>query len=49
MARVEKMENIAPSEVDQTVLDYESEGATVTKTDQGDGKWTVTATWPDEE
>ncbi len=40
--------DIPDSAVDQVVEDFESEGCTVTKTRQTDGKWTVKAVCPDE-
>ena len=46
MARIEELTDIPPSEVDQVVEDYRSEGADVKKTKQPDGNWTVTAILP---
>jgi hypothetical protein len=43
--RSETLSDIPDSEVNQVVGDYESEGATVTKTKQSDGTWTVIAKW----
>ena len=40
--------DIPESDVNQVVEDFESEGCTVEKTPQPDGKWTVTATCPDD-
>ncbi len=37
---------IPSDQVDQVVSDFESEGATVTKSQQPDGTWTVVATFP---
>lgn len=47
MPRVETLTDIPDTEVDQVVNDFKSEGATVTKTRQANGMWTVVATFPD--
>jgi hypothetical protein len=47
MPRVEVLTDIPDSQVDQVVEDFESEGATATKTRQANGLWTVRATFPD--
>lgn len=47
MPRVEELTDIPESEVDEVAGDFESEGATVQRIDQGGGKWTVRATFPD--
>lgn len=47
MAKVEQLTDIPQNEVDQVVADFESEGANVTKSQQKDGNWEVTATFPD--
>jgi hypothetical protein len=41
------LRNVPDSEVDQVVSDFESEGANVERTQNPDGTWTVTATFPD--
>jgi hypothetical protein len=38
---------VPDSKVNEIVGDFESEGASVTKTQQANGNWTVTATFPD--
>jgi hypothetical protein len=43
MAQTITLTGIADSTVDQVVGDFQSEGATVTKTKQADGTWTVVA------
>ena len=40
--------DIPESDVDEVVSDFESEGCTTKKEKQTNGKWTVTATCPDE-
>lgn len=45
MPRVEELNNIPPSEVDEVVADFQSEGADVEKIKQPDGNWTVKATF----
>ena len=47
MARIEELTDIPPSEVDEVVADFKSEGATVKKIKQADGKLTVRATFKD--
>lgn len=44
-----KLTDIPGGDVDEVVRDFESEGATVEKTEQPNGMWTVTATFPDPE
>ena len=44
----EILTNIPDSEVDEVVRDFESEGASVEKTQNTDGTWKVTATFPDD-
>lgn len=46
MGKERTLTDIPDSDVQQTVEDFESEGATVEKTKQADGNWTVKATWP---
>ncbi|MGA2465844.1 MAG: hypothetical protein ABSH06_16010 [Thermodesulfobacteriota bacterium] len=46
MPRVETLTDIPDNDVDKVVSDFESEGATVTKTRQANGMWTVVATFP---
>ena len=41
------LRNVPNSDVDEVVGDFESEGATVEKTENSDGTWNVTATFPD--
>jgi len=43
MSRVEELNDIPSSEVDEVVSDYQSEGAEVEKVEQPDGGWTVRA------
>ena len=45
MERVEELEGIPSSDVDEVVSDFESEGAKVEKSKQADGNWTVKATF----
>ena len=45
MAKQENLNNIPDSEVNEVVSDFESEGATVTKTQNPDGTWNVIAIW----
>lgn len=47
MARVEELNDIPPSEVDEVISDYESEGAEVEKIKQSNGNWTVRAVFQD--
>lgn len=49
MPKTEILTDLPDSELAQVVEDFESEGATVSKTKQPDGLWTVTATFPDDE
>lgn len=46
MPRTETLTDVPDSDVDEKVRDFESEGATVTKTKQTGGKWTVVAKFP---
>lgn len=48
MATVKVLEDIPESDVDQVIRDFESEGCTVEKKEQPNGKFTVRATCPDE-
>ena len=41
------LRNVKNSEVAQVEEDFKSEGATVEKTQNPDGTWNVTATFPD--
>ncbi len=41
------LDNVPNSEVKQVAEDFESEGATVTKTQNPDGTWNVVADFPD--
>jgi hypothetical protein len=41
-----ELTDIPSNEVDQVIQDFESEGCTVNKIQQPDGKWTVIATCP---
>ena len=41
------LKDIPEADVDQVVKDFESEGCTVSKEKQPNGKWTVTADCPD--
>jgi len=45
MASVEELTDIPPSDVDEVIGDYLSQGATVKKIKQTDGNWTVRATF----
>jgi len=47
MSRVEKLENIPESDVEEIVSDFKSEGASVEKIREPDGQWTVQATFPE--
>jgi hypothetical protein len=47
MSRIEELESIPNSDVEEVISDFESEGAQVEKIQQDDGKWTVRATFPD--
>ena len=49
MGRQEVLTDVPDSDVNEVVGDFESEGATVEKTKQPDGNWTVTATFPNGE
>lgn len=49
MARVEVLTDVPGNKVDKIVSDFERAGAQVAKTEQQNGKWTVTATFPDKE
>ena len=40
--------DIPPDQIDEVVADFQSEGCTVTKVEQADGKWTVNADCPDQ-
>jgi hypothetical protein len=46
MSRKEVLPDVLEHEVDEIVDDFESEGATVEKTKQANGLWTLTATFP---
>lgn len=46
MPNVETLTDVSDSDVDQIVSDFEKAGATVTKTKQANGLWTVKATFP---
>jgi len=46
MAHTVVLTDVPASRVDDVVTDFESEGATVSKTLQPNGKFTVTATFP---
>ncbi len=48
MATEKVLTDIPASDVDEVVSDFESEGCTVKKEKQPDGKYTVRATCPDE-
>ena len=48
MPRIEELDNIPNSDVEEVISDYESEGAQVEKIQQDDGRWTVRATFPDQ-
>jgi len=47
MSRIEELDNIPNSDIEEVISDFESEGAQVEKIPQDDGKWTVRATFPD--
>ncbi len=47
MSIVRTLKDIPESEVDEIVKDFESEGCTVEKEKQPNGKWTVRATCPE--
>jgi len=47
MVTVKVLEDIPESDVDQILSDFESEGCTVEKKEQLNGKFTVRATCPD--
>jgi hypothetical protein len=40
------LKDVPAEDVEQVVADFEAQGATVTKTQQPDGKFTVTAVFP---
>jgi hypothetical protein len=44
--RTETLDQVPDDQLADVVRDYESEGATVTKTRNPDGTWKVTATFP---
>jgi len=48
MATVKVLKDIPESDVNQVISDFESEGCTVEKEKQPNGKFTVRATCPDE-
>lgn len=49
MPRIEILRDVPDSEVDEVMQDFRDDGATnVRKDKQLDGKWTVTATYPDQ-
>jgi hypothetical protein len=48
MATVQVLKDVPESDVDQVISDFESEGCTVEKEKQPNGKYTVRATCPDE-
>ena len=48
MTTVKVLKDIPESDVDQVVSDFESQGCTVKKEQQSNGKYTVRATCPDE-
>lgn len=47
MSTIEELRDIPDGDVDEVIADYESEGADAVKIPQGDGNWTVRATFPD--
>ncbi len=47
MPKIKELKDVTDDELDELVSDFESEGATVQKTKQSNGLWTVTATYPD--
>jgi hypothetical protein len=47
MPHVETLTDVPKDKVDEIVKDFESEGASVKKTEQKNGLWTVVATFPD--
>jgi hypothetical protein len=47
MPRIEELEGIPSSDVEEVISDFESEGAQVEKILQEDGNWTVRARFPD--
>jgi hypothetical protein len=47
MARKEELNKVPNAELAQLVSDFESEGATVSKTQNSDGTWKVVAKWND--
>jgi hypothetical protein len=46
MASTQVLTDVPEADVNQVVADFEAQGATVTKTRQPDGKFTVTANFP---
>lgn len=46
MARVETLTDVPDDLVDERVAGFEAEGATVKKTKQANGLWTIEATFP---
>lgn len=49
MPVVERLRNVPEADLPEVVEDFESEGATVSTELQPDGRWTVSATFPDDE
>jgi hypothetical protein len=47
MAREEELNKVPNGELAQVESDFESEGATVSKTKNPDGTWKVVAKWND--
>ncbi len=48
MAHTVVMRDVPPDQLDTVTSDYQLENATVTKTQQADGNYTVTAVFPDD-
>jgi hypothetical protein len=48
MARTVVINDVPEDSVDQVIADFESEGASASMTRQPDGKFTVTAVFPDD-
>ena len=48
MATIKVLKDIPESDVDQVIRDFESEGCSVEKEKQPNGKYSVRATCPDE-
>lgn len=48
MAKTIVLRDVPPDHVDEVVSEFEADGATVSKTQQADGNYTVTATYPDD-